>query len=109
MSATETARLKQARNGAHSLNRLVSWRYYRVKPHSKWVTNCGQAWVVKKDWDYDCYLHVRGRGWHVRCTPKYARQIVESTLIAPNYNSGYCNECGMLRSQCDCWDSVNQL
>lgn len=92
-----------------SMQRMVSWRYYRVKPHSKWVTNCGRAWVVKKDWDYDCYLHVRGRGWHVRCTPKEARRIVENTLRAPNYNSGYCTGCGMLRSQCDCWDTVNQL
>lgn len=37
------------------------------------------------------------------------KQETEEMLRPPPFErEDYCGGCGMLRSQCDCWDSVNQ-
>lgn len=42
------------------------------------------------------------RKCHAIITKLKANKPVTIELLA------YCNGCGMLRSQCDCWDPVNQ-
>lgn len=38
----------------------------------------------------------------------HKQETEEMLRPSPFKREDYCGGCGMLRSQCDCWDSVNQ-
>lgn len=37
----------------------------------------------------------------------FALKMMYAATIRKSRKDGYCDECGMLVSQCECWDSVN--
>lgn len=41
-----------------------------------------------------------------RATKQNEREIIALKMQAKQ-DSEYCSTCGMMKSQCDCWDSVN--
>lgn len=41
-----------------------------------------------------------------RATKQHEREVFALTMQAKQATE-YCDACGMLKSQCDCWDSVN--
>lgn len=45
-----------------------------------------------------------------RATKQHEREVFALQMqatIRKSRKDGYCRHCGMMTSQCDCWDSVN--
>jgi hypothetical protein len=40
--------------------------------------------------------------------PNIQRKVTTNARSTRARSTTYCNGCGMMRSQCDCWDAVNQ-
>lgn len=43
---------------------------------------------------------------NTKATKQSEREIF-ALKMQHRMNTEYCEECGMIKSQCDCWDSVN--